>query len=45
MQGAQKLRSERTYKVRRKDEGEAQRGRWILYEAIKLGRKKDQKFS
>ena len=34
MQGAQKLRREAYYKVRRNDEGEAQRRRWTFYEAI-----------
>ena len=34
MQGAQNLRSERTWVVRRSDEGEAQRRRWTFYEAI-----------
>ena len=36
MQGAQNLRSEPYYKVRRNDEGEAQRRRWTFYEAITL---------
>ncbi len=36
MQGAQNLRSEAYLKVRRNDEGEAQRRRWIFYEAINM---------
>jgi hypothetical protein len=36
MQGAQKLRSEAHFQVRRNDEGAAQRRRWNFYEAIKL---------
>jgi hypothetical protein len=36
MQGAQKLRSEAHSQVRRSDEVEAQRRRWIFYEAIKI---------
>jgi hypothetical protein len=34
MQGAQKLRSEAHFRVRRNDEVEAQRRRWIFYEII-----------
>jgi hypothetical protein len=34
MQVAQTLRSEAYSQVRRNDEGEAQRRRWIFYEAI-----------
>jgi hypothetical protein len=36
MQGAQKLRSEAHLRVRRNDEVEAQRRRWIFYETIKF---------
>jgi hypothetical protein len=35
MQGAQKLMSEAHLQVRRNDEVEAQRRRWIFYEIIK----------
>jgi hypothetical protein len=35
MQGAQKLRSEAHFKVRRNDEVAAQRCRWTFYETIK----------
>jgi hypothetical protein len=35
MQGAQKLRSEAHLRVRRNEEVEAQRSRWIFYETIK----------
>jgi hypothetical protein len=35
MQGAQRLRSEAHFQVRRNDEVEAQRRRWIFYETIK----------
>jgi hypothetical protein len=35
MQGAQKLRSEAHLRVRRSDEGEAQRRGWTFYETIK----------
>jgi hypothetical protein len=34
MQGAQKLRSEAHFLVRRNDEVEAQRRRWTFYETI-----------
>jgi hypothetical protein len=36
MPGAQKLRSEVRLQVRRNDEVEAQRRRWIFYETIKF---------
>jgi len=36
MQGAQKLRSEGHYRVRRNDKVEAQRRRWTLYGTIKF---------
>jgi hypothetical protein len=35
MQGAQELRSEAHFQVRRNDEVAAQRHRWTFYEAIK----------
>jgi len=35
MQGAQKLRSEAHFQVRRNDEVAAQRSRWTFYETIK----------
>jgi len=37
MQGAQKLRSEAHFQVRRNDEVEAQRRRWAFYVTIKKG--------
>jgi hypothetical protein len=37
MQSAQNLPSERTWVVRRSDEGEAQRRRWTFCEAINMG--------
>jgi hypothetical protein len=36
MQGAQKLRREAHFRVRRNDEVAAQRSRWIFYETISL---------
>ncbi len=36
MQGAQKLRGEPHFHVRRSDEAEAQRRRWTFYETIKF---------
>jgi len=35
MQGAQKLRSEVHFQVRRNDEVEAERSRWIFYKTIR----------
>jgi hypothetical protein len=40
MQGAQKLRSEAHFQVRRNDEGEAQRRRWTFYETINIRRER-----